>query len=377
MSVAAVIGGGFYGAIIALYLKNTRKVSRVILLERADQLLTRSSFANQARVHGGYHYPRSYTTAHRSVQNAPKFEADFGPAIVSSFTNLYAIARRNSKVTTKQMTRLCSEIGALLEPAPRDLEALFNPVLVAAVFLAAEHTFNAEILRVMVTERLGKAGVEVRTGHEVVALSQSDSGARIGYQHDGDGGEITSDVAFNCTYSRLQTVLGEGPSCEPLGLKHEISEIVLIDPPSELAAIGVTLMDGPFFSMMPFPATTHHSLSHVRYTPHSHWTDDGVDPYQRLAAYHRESRADWMIRDAARYVPAMARARPRDSLFEVKTVLTRNEGDDGRPILLRRHQPHGRLFSVLGGKIDNIYDILERLDAEVLSTDGKVANWTH
>ena len=152
--------------------------------------------------------------------------------------------------------------------------------------------------------------------------------------------------------------------------------MVLVEPPPELAGLGVTVMDGPFFSMMPFPARGLHSLSHVRYTPHAHWLDDGTDPYARLAHYHCESRADRMIRDAARYLPAVARARPRQSLFEVKTVLTRNESDDGRPILLHRHPPHGRVFSVLGGKIDNIYDILERLDAERLPTDETSAAWT-
>jgi glycine/D-amino acid oxidase-like deaminating enzyme len=377
VSVAAVIGGGFYGASIALYLKRSRNVSRVVLLERDARLLTRSSFTNQARLHRGYHYPRSFTTAHRSILNAARFEADFGPAVVSTFTKLYAMARRNSKVTTKQMLRFCEEIGAPLAPAPRDLQALFSPALVGAVFLATEHAFDADILRTIVVEQLGAARIEVHTRHEVVELSQSDNGVRIVFQADGKAGEITASVAFNCTYSRLQAVLGECALTEPFGLKHEISELVLVEPPSELAGIGLTLMDGPFFSIMPFPARQLHSLSHVRYTPHSHWVEDGIDPYQRLADYHRESRADRMIRDAARYVPVIARVRPRCSLFEVKTVLTRNEGDDGRPILLKRHPPHGRIFSVLGGKIDNIYDILERLDGELLPVEERVSEWTH
>ena len=377
MSIAAVIGGGFYGAAIALYLRRSRNVSRVILFEREATLLMRSSFNNQARLHRGYHYPRSFTTAHRSIQNAVRFEAEFGPAVFSSFTKLYAMARRNSKVTTKQMTRFCAEIGAPLAPAPRDLEALFNPALVGAVFVATEHAFDADVLRAIVVEQLAAARIEVKTQHEVVELSQSDDGVRIAFQADGKVGEITASVAFNCTYSRLQAVLGDVVLTEPFGLKHEISELVLVEPPSELAGIGLTLMDGPFFSIMPFPARRLHSLSHVRYTPHLHWIEDGVDADQRLADYHRESRADRMIRDAARYVPAVGRVRPRHSLFEVKTVLARNEGDDGRPILLRRHPPYGRVFSVLGGKIDNIYDILEKLDEEPLPTESRVAEWTH
>jgi hypothetical protein len=52
-----------------------------------------------------------------------------------------------------------------------------------------------------------------------------------------------------------------------------------------------------------------------------------------------------------------------DSLFEVKTILARNEGDDGRPILFEQHTALPGCYSVLGGKIDNIFDVIERLDA--------------
>lgn len=55
-----------------------------------------------------------------------------------------------------------------------------------------------------------------------------------------------------------------------------------------------------------------------------------------------------------------------DSLFEVKTILVKNEGDDRRSILFERHENLAGCYSILGGKIDNIYDVLEKLDAEQL-----------
>jgi len=375
MTTAVVVGGGFYGASIAIYLKQKRGMERVILLERGPKLLGRSSFVNQARVHRGYHYLRSFTTAHRSIVNAPRFEADFGPAIFSGFTNLYAIARRNSKVTVKQTERFCREVGIALEPASKHLSALFNPTLIERAYLAEENSFDADKLRGIMLQRLNAAGVELRLEHDVVGCRQDSDGVRCEIRSPDGASQIGGDIVFNCTYSRLQTTLG-GNEAGMFGLKHEISEMILITPPPELAQLGVTVMDGAFFSTMPFPARGLHTLSHVRYTPHASWIEDGsTDPYAVLGAYHRESRADRMIRDAARYLPMLQRARAETSLFEVKTVLTRNEGDDGRPILFRRHEPHGRLFSVLGGKIDNIYDILEQLDEEQLPTSGEPA-WT-
>ena len=58
--------------------------------------------------------------------------------------------------------------------------------------------------------------------------------------------------------------------------------MALMQAPDVLKEIGVTVMDGPFFSMMPFPARGLHTLSHVRYTPHFSWKDEqNVDPYKR------------------------------------------------------------------------------------------------
>ena len=43
-----IIGGGFYGAIIALYLKDVKGFKFVDLYEKESELLTRASYVNQA-----------------------------------------------------------------------------------------------------------------------------------------------------------------------------------------------------------------------------------------------------------------------------------------------------------------------------------------
>ena len=70
-----------------------------------------------------------------------------------------------------------------------------------------------------------------------------------------------------------------------------------------------------------------------------------------------------MLKDAIRYIPALRRTEYIRSLYEVKTVLTSNEGNDGRPVLLRRDYGMPGLWIVMGGKIDNIYDVFHALEA--------------
>ena len=364
---AVVIGGGFYGAAIAIYLAKTRGLRRVILLEREGQLLTRASYNNQARVHNGYHYPRSFTTAFRSRVNLPRFVQDWPQAVKSDFVKLYAIARRNSKVTAKQFERFCDEIGAKLKSADAGLKKLFEPRLIEDVFLVEEYAFDSTRLADWAIKELKDAGVEVRCSTRAMAISRSsdEKNLLVDVKSKSDGAAcVGAHYVFNCTYSGLNQFSGDFLGTQTR-LKQEITEMALMQVPDELINVGVTVMDGPFFSMMPFPARGLHTLSHVRYTPHFSWPDQqGVDPYKRLEEYDHATRVDRMVRDVSRYMPVAAKAKYVDSLFEVKTVLIKNEGDDGRPILFEKHAELPGCYSVLGGKIDNIYDVLEKLDEQ-------------
>jgi hypothetical protein len=236
------------------------------------------------------------------------------------------------------------------------------------VYRVEEFAFDAACLREQLRADLIRSGVSVRLRANVVRLEPKGDMFEVGID-EGDGRSVMlrTRLVFNCTYSGLNHVGFTGGECVRTQLKHEIAELGLIRPPMDLARVGVTVMDGQFFSTMPFPALGLHTLSHVRYTPHCFWMDDPkVNPYSRLDGYARESRLDRMLRDVCRWMPCMSDAKPEGTLFEVKTVLVRNESDDGRPILFERNCDHPGLFSVLGGKIDNVYDILERLRLEVL-----------
>lgn len=70
-----------------------------------------------------------------------------------------------------------------------------------------------------------------------------------------------------------------------------------------------------------------------------------------------------MMKDAQRYLPILQEAQHIDSLYEVKTILLQNEVDDGRPILFRRDYGLRNHSLIAGGKIDNIYDILKKIES--------------
>ena len=77
-----------------------------------------------------------------------------------------------------------------------------------------------------------------------------------------------------------------------------------------------------------------------------------------------------MVRDAQRYLPIMRDTRYVDSIWEVKTIMPRSEQDDSRPILLRRSDEYPACLTVLGAKLDSVYDVEEALDTALLKGGG-------
>jgi len=360
MRTIVIAGGGFFGCSIAMMLH--RRGWHPIVVEEAKDLLTQASRVNQARVHGGYHYPRSLMTAYRSRQNYEKFREHYRDAIVDQFTKVYAVGRLFSKVTANQFELFMKRVGAPLVEAPATINKLFNSTLTEKTWIAQECAFDYTVLRDCLRKQMQNAGVEVRMGTIVQKVAVV--GSRL-IAHLSDGSEVESAYLFNATYAGLNR-LNTASGLPIIPLKHELAEMALVSMPAELDKISVTMMCGPFFSFMPFPSLGATTLSHVRYTPHTHWNENehtsATNPYQIFNSLEKHSHFEMMVADASRYIPLMRKAVYKDSLWTIKTLLPLSEIDDGRPILFQRDTKIPFLFHVMGGKIDNIFDVEHEID---------------
>ncbi|MFT4271317.1 MAG: FAD-dependent oxidoreductase [Pantoea sp.] len=261
----AIAGGGFFGLYLAEQL--ALKGCRVTIFEKSQQLMSRASYVNQARVHNGYHYPRSILTALRSRLSFPRFVNEFADCIDDDFAKYYLVAGSLSKVTGEQFRRFCQRIGAECEEAPAAVKNLVNPGLIDAVFRTREYAFDSHKLRDIMIDRLSAAKVRVVTDAVVEKVKKSGEGLEVFTSIGGQPETVYVDHLFNCTYSRINYLL-DGSGLALIPLRHEMTEMCLVEVPEEFRKMGMTLMCGPFFSVMPFPSAQLHSFSHVRYTLH-------------------------------------------------------------------------------------------------------------
>lgn len=358
-----IIGGGFYGLRVALFLHEELGVENIKIIEKETDMMTHASYVNQARVHNGYHYPRSILTAYRSVVNFPRFIEEYPEAIVSDFDKYYGIAKHLSKVNAYQFRRFSEKIGAEIEEAPKDIYDLFNPSLTEAVFKVKEYAFNSHILRDILLNKINKyPSIQILQGEKVekVIYDGKGLGVRVG--------ENTFRAAYvlNCTYAGINT-LHRASDLPLVKLKHEITEMCLVQLPEKFKNFSITMMDGPFFSIMPFPSKGLYTLSHVRYTPHESWLDNGDtepdrhDTYKYLKDGAFRSNYQQMYNDVIRFIPHLKDMEYAESIVEVKTILMKSEDDDSRPILYRSDFGVEGYVCIMGGKLDNIYDVFEEL----------------
>ena len=83
-----IIGAGLYGLYAALYCGKKGQQVEVLEIEQAP--FTRATYINQARVHMGYHYPRSLSTAMKSAGYFKRFVEDYSFCIHTKFEQIYA-----------------------------------------------------------------------------------------------------------------------------------------------------------------------------------------------------------------------------------------------------------------------------------------------
>lgn len=355
-----IIGGGFYGMRIAQFLVESLGQKKVLIIEKESDTMQRASYNNQARVHNGYHYPRSVLTALRSRVNLPIFSKEYEDAIVTDFDKYYGIAKTFSKVSAKQFQRFFERIEAEVTPAPEAMQ-YFDKRLIEEVFLVKEYAFNSKKIRESLINRLSRLDVDINTKEEVKTINKTNNGIRV----ITDKANYETNFVLNTGYSSIN-VINKASKLPVLPLKHELTEMCLVTMPPRLANKAFTIMCGPFFSLMPFPDKNSYTMSHVRYTPHQEWRDeDGVKNLDKMFDKKKiTSKFPLMHADIKRYMPDAANITYNDeSLWEFKTVLTASEDDDSRPILYKADYGGIKNYvCIMGGKIDNIYDVFRELE---------------
>lgn len=363
-----IFGAGIFGLYFAL--ECAKKKERIIVLEYDSEIFSRATFVNQSRMHKGYHYPRSYATAIKSSQYFDRFINDFDFCINKAFKNIYAISNSFSWVNSIQYKQFCASINTKCK------EIAINNYLKSefcdGAFETEEYTFDVKLLKQYFLTELAKFdNCQIIYNSRTKNIKQENNHYIIEQMC---GEKITTEFVLNSTYGSINQILNLAGQ-ELLNIKYELCEIILCKTSENIKNVGITLMDGPFFSLIPFGKTNRHSLSSVQYTPHNTCNSFlpffdcqkglACSPQQlqncNLCINKPESNWPFMYKQAKKYLNDDIEITYIKSLFSIKAILNSSEMDDSRPTVIKQFSRSPYFFSVLSGKINSIYDLDELL----------------
>ena len=366
-----IIGAGLYGLYSALFC--CERGLKVAVLECDTAPFKRATYINQARVHQGYHYPRSISTAMKSAGYFDRFNKDYGFCINREFDQIYATSSRFSWSDGKQFKDFCLAAGIPCEELhPANY---FKSGMCDGVFRTREYTYDAVILRNYYLEKLSafRNSFQIEYGVRISKIERT-ANSYVFYIENGKAYE--SRFILNATYAGINQIL-DMIGFRKFKIKYELCEIILCDVNANLSKIGVTVMDGPFFSIMPFGKTGYHSLTSVTFTPHTTCYEDvpsfscqgkskGFCSSFRLGNCNDcpakpETAFPYMASLAKKYLRDEYEFSYSNSLYSMKPILMSSEIDDSRPTVIKKYSENPTFVGVLSGKINTVYDLDEVL----------------
>ena len=362
-----IIGGGFYGLYSAYFCG--KQGERILLLEKDAGPFMRASYINQARVHMGYHYPRSLSTALKSKGYFDRFIEEFGFCVNDEFEKIYALSSNFSWTNAGQFKKFCEDSGIFYQHLHE--EQYFKKGMCEGVFLTKEYAFDPMILRNWLLAEIGKLPNVTLMFHAEVNGIKKD---QEHYLITAKGNQYKSSFILNATYASINQI-HKLAGFLAFDIKYELCEIILCKVSGQLKDLGITVMDGTFFSVMPFGKTGYHSLTSVSFTPHQTSYDDyptfecqcfeGVNCSPAFLANCNQCPAKpqtafpYMSQLARKYLREELAFEYVESLYSLKAILKTSEIDDGRPTVIRKMSEKPDFYTVLSGKINTVFDLEE------------------
>lgn len=364
-----IIGAGMYGLYAALFCG--KKGEKVLVLEKDSESCGRATYINQARVHMGYHYPRSYSTAIKSAGYFERFNKDYGFSILEDFEQIYATSSNFSWTNADEFRKFCNDTNIVCEDV--NVNKYFKEGMCDGAFKTREYTYDAKILNEYFLKEISKhKNIEIKYDIKITKINKK----KNTYEVVTNYGNFETGYLLNATYSGVNEILNM-LSLEPFKIKYELCEIILCKVSDKFKNVGITVMDGPFFSIMPFGKTGYHSLTSVTFTPHKTCYESlpTFDCQKKSKGYCSKENLGNCNNCIAKpvsaypYMSSLAHKYLKDeygfeyvkSLFSMKPILKASEIDDSRPTVIKKFTENPTFVSVLSGKINTVYDLDEVL----------------
>lgn len=253
----AIIGGGFYGIMASLEVAKNDYVKEVDLFEKGRSLINAAGKFNQARLHLGFHYPRSQETILQSKSGFNLYKERFPNVTKSIKKNVYLIREDGlTGIDEYLMTMRRNKLNFQnIDISETSFKYKFDGCPFQAIRVNERYIDIVKLNQSLIRE-INEMGINVCLNQKVKTID-----SEKGIIELNNGFLDNYDFIINCTYTNPFL----GFSNNPCSLKYEFCTLLLISS-EEIKDQAITVMDGPFVSIYPWLSNLH-SVSSVKFTP--------------------------------------------------------------------------------------------------------------
>lgn len=346
-----IMGGGIFGLTTAVVLANNGY--SVTIIEKTTQLMSAASLVNQNRIHYGFHYPRSESTCTEIIQALESFKSFYPDCINGSFDKFYAISSENSKTNSSEFFYQMSTVLGLKMKEKWPHKKFLSREKIESCWLTEEPVFDYSILKKNILKRINS--------NNSISIIRNCTVKKIEDNLLTLSNDQIKKFKFlvNATYSAIPSVLKD-LDLGKLEAKFQLCVLPLLTAKKKFSPLGITIMDGPFCSIMPkgFEANRY-ILYHVKDSVNQEIIGDFNFDWMPIVGNPEVNISE----KCSYYFPFLKDLEIYDSWITTRIVLPEQEMEDSRPTLVIKNSEN--IFTIFSGKlitcVSAAYSLLEKL----------------
>lgn len=341
----AVIGAGIVGVSCALELADFCEVT---VFEQENEIMMWGTYGNQYRHHLGYHYPRSPETVRQCLETQKDFFSIWQKAVMNDVTSYYAVAKEGSYVTGDQFINFCEQMG-LAHEIEYPESSFLNREAVSVCIKTKETAYDLKKIKKIANDKMAEKSVLLKLGHKVIGGKiDKVSGKKILEIKTGNNTKQESfDFVVGAMYAN-HNAFGCWFGFPVKEMELRLKEVVIVGLPTK-SKVAVTVMDGPFVTLVPTGELGIWTFGDVpRSIKEIKFSSTGV-PWSATQISECQSRFNEMKKASSYFFPIIEKADYVKSIFTILPVWPEKDKTDERLTTVTDHG-HGCL-SVFEGKI--------------------------
>lgn len=240
-----IIGGGIHGCFLAKYLSNYKV--NVFLIEKRKDICLEASAATHNRANRGFHYPRSNQTTSECKVAYQYFQKNYKSYLKKSQS--YYCIENNSKISFKNYFRFFKKNGLQFNIVKKS--KFIKNDKISGIIKGEEGCYDHFKIKKMLQRKLTKKNIYKIFNFNLKKVEYKKNKSLRLISEKNRFVEKKIDLIVNATYDYSNEIL----KIFSLNKKikkylHQLTEVVVVK--SKKVFPGVTIMDGPFATVMPY-----------------------------------------------------------------------------------------------------------------------------